>query len=477
MRKKGFTLIELLAVLSIISTIMIIAIPSILKVNDNFKEKTKQNKLETIQKAAYNYFVKNVDECININTASDSKNYYECKIKIGNLINSGGYSEPNQGAGSCKVVDPTNKTKCLDNTNITVKIKKSIVEVPEEEAPTLVTNGTLIDYIKSIAGNASSRSAQIIKKASPSGETCNQTLAYDGTNERNLRYIGDNPCNYVDFNGESWRIIGVMNHIGNGSTYETRVKIVRDEPLGTYSWDSCRTDHLSNYGVYGKCFGINDWDRAGLMTELNTDYLNYNLTENKYWFSGESNKKDALYLYRNGIKQNAQKYISNAVWNLGGIDGTNDSAHNIYKAERGINLWVYTTRKCNGIDPEGKNTKKVSNYPATWTGKVALLYPTDYIYAIENNRDECLKNISNCPNGGDNYIKTDTCQRLLNSGTYCYDTSYFIGSKSEDGCIFGQKMSNSKVSYPFSIKPALYLNANVLYAGGNGSKVNPIKIK
>ena len=44
-----------------------------------------------------------------------------------------------------------------------------------------------------------------------------EELVYDETEENNLRYIGANPNNYVSFNNELWRIIGVMNNIDDGT--------------------------------------------------------------------------------------------------------------------------------------------------------------------------------------------------------------------------------------------------------------------
>ena len=52
----------------------------------------------------------------------------------------------------------------------------------------------------------------------------------DETVDNNLRLIGAEPNNYVAFNNELWRIIGVMNNIDDGTdTKETRLKIIRDE--------------------------------------------------------------------------------------------------------------------------------------------------------------------------------------------------------------------------------------------------------
>ena len=58
------------------------------------------------------------------------------------------------------------------------------------------------------------------------GET--EELKFDGTVDNNLRYVGSDPNNYVSFNNELWRIIGVFNNIDNGTgTKETRLKIIR----------------------------------------------------------------------------------------------------------------------------------------------------------------------------------------------------------------------------------------------------------
>ncbi len=51
-----------------------------------------------------------------------------------------------------------------------------------------------------------------------------------------IRYIGKNPNNYVQFNGELWRIIGVMKDIENADgTKEDKVKLIRSESIGSYS--------------------------------------------------------------------------------------------------------------------------------------------------------------------------------------------------------------------------------------------------
>ena len=79
---------------------------------------------------------------------------------------------------------------------------------------------TLSDYIKSLA----------------------MYNSYDLTIDEvggNIRYIGINPNNYVSIDGELWRIIGVMKNIDDGTGNKSdRVKLIRNESIGAYSWDT-----------------------------------------------------------------------------------------------------------------------------------------------------------------------------------------------------------------------------------------------
>ena len=64
-----------------------------------------------------------------------------------------------------------------------------------------------------------------------------------------------------------WRIIGVMNNIDDGTdTKETRLKIIRDEPIGNYSWDNKASGTGSSTSEYGS----NDWSESALQIVLNS---------------------------------------------------------------------------------------------------------------------------------------------------------------------------------------------------------------
>ena len=169
---------------------------------------------------------------------------------------------------------------------------------------------TGVEYIQRIADNAGGDS-------SSTNTIANTGLAYDGTVDNNLRYVGANPNNYIYFNRELWRIIGVMNNIEDkDGNKKSLLKIVRLASIGNFAWDTSESN--INYGD-----GVNQWGPSGnyegadLMVELNGDYLNYNLTEDPLWYNGRRNLRTATFDKSYVIKENAQSMINEVVWHTG----------------------------------------------------------------------------------------------------------------------------------------------------------------
>ncbi len=123
---------------------------------------------------------------------------------------------------------------------------EAIVEWDEEEWTPKVKNLTKAKtrcslYFKkeemnniSTCGKGGTNAATCIKNEA-SKDTTN--LANDNTSDKNIRYIGASPNNYVRFNNELWRIIGVMNNIktSTSGTGESRLKIIKDESIGNFA--------------------------------------------------------------------------------------------------------------------------------------------------------------------------------------------------------------------------------------------------
>ena len=249
----------------------------------------------------------------------------------------------------------------------------------------------------------------------------NPTTMNNDDPDGNIRYMGADPNNYVSFNNELWRIIGVFDvkSSENGES-EKRLKIIRDESIGKYVWDS--NDR-------------NNWSTASLNTYLNTTYLN-------------------------SLTSEAESMIGNTLWNLGGTNSyesaSNGLASHFYNYERGTTVY--------------------SGNPTTWVGKIALMYPSDYGYATSGgtttNRASCLakelynwdsSSYSDCKNN-DYLYDSSSEQWTLTSHAGRSIRVFLVDSV---GYVIHSFASNSLAS-----RPVLYLSSNVTITSGNGTKNN-----
>ena len=92
-----------------------------------------------------------------------------------------------------------------------------------------------------------------------------------------IRYYGANPNNYVSFNNELWRILGVI---------DGKIKIIRNGSIGNMVWASNNS---------------NNWDNSSLKSYLNGDYYNsidetYRnmVSEETYYLGGATNSNYAV---------------------------------------------------------------------------------------------------------------------------------------------------------------------------------------
>ena len=253
--------------------------------------------------------------------------------------------------------------------------------------------------------------------------------------ENGYRYEGKDPNNYIWFNNELWRIIGVFDENSHGVSSQNLVKIIRNDSIGGLAW------HKSN---------TNDWTTSSLMNLLNGAYLNSeNGTGGEYCY-GYSTTMGANCDYREtGINDTYRSMIENVTWYLGGRPGSSATADTFYTAERG-------TTVCSGR-------------PTSNTGYIGLMYPSDYGYSV----------------------LSSSCARTTNLGSYdtatCGAQSWLYGQGTEwtitphssyDYVAFAFDYSGSldygaiaKVGY--ATRPVLYLDSSVYVIDGDGSQSDP----
>ena len=261
-------------------------------------------------------------------------------------------------------------------------------------------------------------------------ESDSTVIAKDSTSSQNPRYIGANPNNYVLFNDELWRIIGVFSEDSHGVSGEKLVKIIRNKSIGIMAWDSANT---------------NDWSAASLQTTLNGDYLN-----------------GAGSYASTGIKSDtARNMIETITWKLGGSSTYKDVTPSMfYERERGTTVY--------------------SGRPTTWSGKVGLMYPSDYGYASSGgsttNRESCLatelynwdsSSFSDCKNNDWLFNGANQWTLMPHSST-----SYYVFYVYNAGFV---NFYNANTSY--GVRPSVYLTSNVIISGGDGTSDSPYTLE
>ena len=367
----------------------------------------------------------------------------------------------------------------LDNSEELGNISNESLSISVDCTASLQKEPTAADTIISLYTSAAKVTAtnnSITYNTAPSVSLMNDRLGGTTTDldGGNIRYYGANPNNYIYFNCsdysnqtsstcETWRIIGVFNG---------KLKLIRGSQIGTYSWDNKNTStgEESNSGK-------NDWTTARLMKLLNpVDYyindnndkdsegnylgysLYYNSTSGKC-YSGQNNATVDCDFTSTGIKNDeTRNMIAETTYNLGGWNTFTVYPNEIYEYERGTT--VYTGRL------------------PTWTGKIALAYPSDYGYAADLN--QCVNkqlnkyNDSTCTSN--NWMKSIITNNGSNDGWLLTPHSNY--SYIAWGVILSGIMGGNRAYYSsYGAAPVLYLSSELgIESGGDGSSSNPYKL-
>ena len=234
------------------------------------------------------------------------------------------------------------------------------------------------------------------------------------------RYIGANPKNYVTFNNELWRIIGVFTVEDGNGNQEQRIKIVRNEKLSSsMKWDSN---------------GENEWSTATLNTYLNGDYYN-------------------------GLEATSKSMVADTKYYLGGSSTyDNLKGEDYYNFERGETTY--------------QNSRQTN-----WTGKIALMYPSDYSYTYALGVDNtCYTDGYDCDgssgktNGWIYNTNSNSTEWLLSPRSVYGFSAFLLG---DSGCVSG----NNGVTTSSGVRPSLYLISDIKIDSGEGTEQSPYQLK
>ena len=283
-----------------------------------------------------------------------------------------------------------------------------------------------------------------------------------GANESitEYRYRGASPKNYVTFNNEVWRILGVFPTDDGTGKIENRIKIIKDQSIGNKYWDVGTTAY--NYSKQDNLMLLqddnkikvkyleksNEYDVIGLATPDATPFRNN--------WTGATLNTELNTTYLNSLDSTSKSMIGNTKYYLGGYNTSIIQKDVMYQYERKI-----------------KNTTSNEFYngtnPNNWVGKLGLMYASDYGYATSDACAQTLNNYDNATCKNSNWLFKGNDEWILPQYASYSTIAFYVLS---DGRVNGRSVSDIQSG----VRPVLYLKSNVLITSGDGTSSNPYKL-
>jgi len=260
------------------------------------------------------------------------------------------------------------------------------------------------------------------------------SCADNGGTELPLKVEGSTPTdsglrNYVEFNGELWRIVGVFGD---------NVKIVKDTPISNDAYSGTTyttgdTTYNLKFTTEGTKYGYymfkqlsdnsydNDWTTSGVMHYLNDE------TGNSY--------------YVNNLSPDAKNMIEEGTFYTGGVGNNMESAAAIYNDEQSAN----------------------------WTGKIGLLQMSDFLYSTDTS-------IWNVEYGADitglrtSWLGNTEALAFWFLSPFALDSSYVFY------WYYYGRVAAGRASIHAALRQVLNLKSTVMTISGDGSYNSPYKL-
>ena len=296
--------------------------------------------------------------------------------------------------------------------------------------------------IKNITGNVSCNVSftsspkllsNVVNTTSTSGEVSGNGFIYK-PDENGVRYKGNNPNNYIWYNGELYRIIGktpvctAVNTDGTCSTWNNNglVKIIRNDSIGGLVYNANTTSSST-------------WVGSTIQKNLNECFLGQ--------INSRNNTTCATYCYS---YYGSEKPVAKCDYTKNGIASSGDYYNMIYD---GV-YWNIDVTSSTSTSGKTQYDKEKTRLTST-TLKVGLMYASDYGYAMNSTND--YKN---------NWLFTKGYEWTMTA----YSSSNPVRVASNVGLISLSAYLGS------AVRPVLYLKSNVYVVSGNGTEGNPYKL-
>ena len=355
-------------------------------------------------------------------------------------------------------------TSCGEETNTAPLMNKTLsgnikIELSTKSKKSLVRPVTANKTIINLASTSACNSGGTGVCAT------NSYTAEDGTTKyHDYRFRGADPNNYVLFNNDLYRIIGVFDENSHGVKDKYLIKLIMADKLYAGSWGAYNTTNTS--GTYSNY--KNDWtgNTTGVKASANV-LLNeffYNKTDTSstygacsswtYYYSNNNYKTFACSdIVGHGIDSNLRDYIEEVTWYLKGYESYSYSKQNFYLCERGLST---DTTNCMSANSGA--------YDASTISKIGLMYASDYLYASSYFADTATTTAASDYYGNKNWLYKGyewTITPRANSADSAFSVS-----------------SHGRVYYDYAsdghgVRPTFYLKSTIGISGGAGTVDNP----
>lgn len=319
------------------------------------------------------------------------------------------------------ILNMSNNRFLLDKMKITIKSE-------------LTTEKTLADWVKDQYDNQVSGSEAIY---------LHDSSLVNGAGDSSYRYAGssDSVNNFVCFGSDEticpddnlYRIIGVFNG---------QVKLIK--------WDYAINDLLGTDGGYGTTYldagydGINKGNNA--VASIGGYY--WNKTGTNTWSTSTLNLTNLNTNFINKVGSVWSEKIAITTWKVGGNTQAN------------INGVLISQTYKNEYTNPAKNR--------TYDAQIGLMYASDYGYAASSN--EWVTKLSSYSGvSSTNWMYMGLNEWIVVPQSATTNFAFFINSS-------GNVDSVSVSATNYAVRPVFYLNSDIIYASGTGTKIDPVRL-
>ena len=259
----------------------------------------------------------------------------------------------------------------------------------------------------------------------------------NGAGDNSYRYAGANPNNYVCFGSDAatcpsdnlYRIIGVFG---------SKVKLIKaDYPT---------TSQTGTGGAYCETYANSGWSTSYYkgnqsLSSVGTYYWNPSGTNT--WSSSSLVTTNLNNTFLNSLSSTWQNRITTHTWYVGGHSTSSATPKEFYNAE---------------------------SSGTTWSGKIGLMYVSDYGYAASNSAwTTNMSSYNSLSITSNNWMYMGLLEWTISR--YSANSAYVFNMTATGGF-----NDNDVDNYAIVVRPSFYLTSSTSYVSGSGTSADPIRI-